>query len=137
MSPTHNQKNQSEHSLPKRSSSNKTQNLLDDDIKSIEQRLLAFQEQKTNTTQNNQQTSTLSAGLGFAMRLGVEMAATLLVGASIGYALDTFFDTSPIALLCGVFLGIISGITSVWRTAQRFEQTHDKLNTPTSKTNEG
>ncbi|HAK36825.1 MAG TPA: ATP synthase subunit I, partial [Nitrospina sp.] len=34
-------------------------------------------------------------GMSMAFRLGIEMAVATFLGAAMGYALDSFFDTKP------------------------------------------
>lgn len=56
-----------------------------------------------------------AAGLGVAMRIGVELVSALAVGAGIGYGLDHLFGTKPWLLLVFFFIGAAAGILNVWR----------------------
>ena len=62
-------------------------------------------------------------GLGFAMRIGVEMVSALIVGVLIGLALDYWLGTNPWCLLVFFVLGSIAGIFNVYRTAAGLSQT--------------
>ena len=62
-------------------------------------------------------------GLGFAMRIGVELVSALIVGVLIGLALDYWLGTSPWCLLVFFVLGSIAGIFNVYRTAAGLSQT--------------
>jgi ATP synthase protein I len=58
-------------------------------------------------------------GLGLALRCGADLVAGIVVGAGIGYALDTFvFDTKPWLMVLFFFLGSAAGIMNVFRTVQ-------------------
>ena len=59
-------------------------------------------------------------GLSIAMRIGVELVAALAVGGGLGYLADSYFDSSPIGILLGVFLGMSAGLLNVYRMASRF-----------------
>ena len=62
-------------------------------------------------------------GLGFAMRIGVELVSALIVGVLIGLALDFWLGTNPWCLLVFFVLGSIAGIFNVYRTAAGLSQT--------------
>ena len=62
-------------------------------------------------------------GLGFAMRIGVELVSALIVGVLIGLALDYWLGTNPFCLLVFFVLGSIAGILNVYRTAAGLSQT--------------
>jgi ATP synthase protein I len=48
-------------------------------------------------------------------RVATELVAGVVVGASIGWALDRWLDSSPLFLLVMFFLGAIAGMLNVWR----------------------
>ena len=45
------------------------------------------------------------SGIGFAMRLGVELVAALIIGVAIGYFLDRWLGTKPWLMLVFFLLG--------------------------------
>jgi ATP synthase protein I len=62
-------------------------------------------------------------GLGFAMRIGVELVAALIVGVAIGYFLDQWLGTKPWLMLLGFVLGSVAGFLGVYRAAKGLGQT--------------
>src|SRR3989442_14125767 len=58
-------------------------------------------------------------GLSIAMRIGVELVAALIVGGGLGYVADSYFNSSPVGILIGVFLGMSAGLLNRDRTAAR------------------
>lgn len=65
----------------------------------------------------------MTSGLGFAMRLGVELVAALVVGGVIGYLLDEWLGTRPWLMVLFFLLGAGAGFMSVYRTATGMSQT--------------
>lgn len=55
------------------------------------------------------------AGLGMALRVGVEMVAGVGVGAAIGYGLDRWLATAPVMTIVFFFLGAGAGALNTWR----------------------
>ena len=60
--------------------------------------------------------------MGYALRVGVELAAGLVVGGGLGWLLDQWFGTMPLMLILFFFLGAGAGIRNVFRTAQEINQ---------------
>ena len=58
-------------------------------------------------------------GLSFALRIGVELVSTLIVGGGLGYLADGYFGTSPVLIVVGLFLGMSAGLLNVYRTVSR------------------
>ncbi len=58
-------------------------------------------------------------GVSFALRVGIELVAALIVGGGLGYLADFLFGSRPLFLFIGVFLGMSAGLLSVYRTASR------------------
>ena len=56
-------------------------------------------------------------GSGMAARVGVELAAGLVVGGGIGWLLDTWLGTLPLMLIVFFILGAAAGMLNVYRTA--------------------
>jgi ATP synthase protein I len=54
-------------------------------------------------------------GLAFALRIGVEIVAALIVGVAIGYFLDRWLGTKPWFLLLFFVLGAAAGFMNVFR----------------------
>jgi ATP synthase protein I len=45
--------------------------------------------------------------------------AALIVGGGLGYVADSYFSSSPLGIIIGVFLGMSAGLLNVYRTASR------------------
>ncbi len=54
--------------------------------------------------------------LTFAVRLGVEMVASVAVACAIGYGLDRVFGTRPWVMVAFVPLGVAAGVRSLMRS---------------------
>ena len=54
-------------------------------------------------------------GLALAGRVGVEMVAATVVGAGVGYGLDSWLGTRPWLLVVGVVLGAAAGFLGIYR----------------------
>lgn len=59
-------------------------------------------------------------GLGWALRVGVEMVSAIVVGVGIGYGLDLWFDTRPWFLVLFFMLGSAAAILNVYRAAMGY-----------------
>ena len=56
-----------------------------------------------------------------AFRLGTEMTVATLLGAVMGYALDSFFGTKPWLMVFGVLAGGAAGSLNVYRIGQEIQ----------------
>lgn len=57
------------------------------------------------------------SGFGKALKLSSEFVAGILVGAGLGYLLDTFAGTSPWGMIVFLMLGFAAGILNMLRAA--------------------
>ncbi|MDH3700809.1 MAG: AtpZ/AtpI family protein [Alphaproteobacteria bacterium] len=64
--------------------------------------------------------ASIGAGLGFALRLGIELVAALAVGVGIGWLLDYWLETSPLMLVVFFFLGSAAGFLNVYRAVSGY-----------------
>ncbi|MHA1113499.1 MAG: AtpZ/AtpI family protein [Alphaproteobacteria bacterium] len=55
-------------------------------------------------------------GLGFALRIGVDLVAALAVGVGIGLLIDEALETRPWFMVVFFFLGAGAGMLNVYRT---------------------
>ena len=58
------------------------------------------------------------SAMGLAFRVGIELAAGLVVGGGLGWLLDRWWHTSPVMLILLFFLGAAAGMVNVFRTAR-------------------
>ena len=81
---------------------------------------IAKEKLKNNSkiTNNNQNTSFI----GSAFKLGTELVSAVMVGTIIGFILDNWFDTKPWLIIIFFFLGSISGILNVIKTAKKMQE---------------
>lgn len=70
---------------------------------------------KSSSSDQSDQGSPSMAGLGQAMRVGVELVSALVVGVGIGFGLDYLLGTKPWMMLVFFFVGAAAGLLNVWR----------------------
>ena len=58
------------------------------------------------------------SGLGFGMRIGVELVAALIIGVVIGIALDDWLGTKPWFMVAFFVLGAVAGMYNVFRVVR-------------------
>jgi ATP synthase protein I len=58
-----------------------------------------------------------SAGFGNALRLSSEFIAAIIVGAGLGWFIDSLAGTSPIGLIVLLLIGFAAGVLNVLRAA--------------------
>ena len=64
------------------------------------------------------------ASLGKALKISTELVAAVVVGSTIGFLLDNWFDTKPLLIICFFFIGVAAGILNVFKSAKKM---HKKL----------
>ena len=64
---------------------------------------------------------TNAASLGKALKISTELVASVVVGSTIGFLLDNWFDTKPMLTICFFFMGVAAGIKSVIRSAKKMQ----------------
>ncbi len=57
--------------------------------------------------------------------VGVEMLASVLIGALGGYALDHLFSTRPWLMMVGFILGSVAGFRSIFRLIRSDKEKKD------------
>ena len=60
--------------------------------------------------------------MGSAFRLGTELVAAVAVGTIIGFILDKTFGTKPWLILIFFFVGVITGIVNVFKSAKNMQK---------------
>ncbi len=82
-----------------------------------------------NTIKSSKKESTIESdkkndvkSFSHAFRIVSELFANVLVGASIGWGLDYFFNTKPIFLIIFLILGMISGIYTAYKSAMNWQK---------------
>ena len=75
-------------------------------------------------------------GMGLAFKVGIELTVATLIGALMGYALDSFFDSRPWFIAIGVIFGGAAGCLNVYRSAQNMIIEEDSNNSDKKDLNE-
>jgi ATP synthase protein I len=65
---------------------------------------------------------TNDAYLGKALKISTEFVAAIVVGTTIGFLLDNWFDTKPLLIICFFFMGVASGILTVFKSAKKMQK---------------
>ena len=90
------------------------------DKETFEQRLAAAQaaaEGRTNRDPAQASAGSASQAVNFAMRLGVELVAAMVIAVVIGWGLDRLFHTKPWLMLVMVPVGMAAGLRNLVRAA--------------------
>ena len=70
----------------------------------------------------NNNKSSNATSLGKALKISTELVAAVLVGTTIGFLLDNWFDTKPLLTICFFFMGVAAGISNVIRSAKKMHK---------------
>ena len=63
-----------------------------------------------------------AASLGKALKISTELVAAVVVGSTIGFILDNWFDTKPLLTICFFFIGVVAGILNVFKSAKKMQK---------------
>ena len=89
-------------------------------IKEISTRLeIAKKNLKKNKAKNSRSNA---ASLGKALKISTELVAAVVVGSTIGFILDNWFDTKPLLIICFFFMGVAAGILNVFKSAKKMNK---------------
>ena len=72
-----------------------------------------------NTSTNKDRNA---ASLGKALKIGTELVAAVMVGATIGFLLDNWFGTKPLLTIFLFFIGVAAGILNVFKSAKKMNK---------------
>ena len=93
-------------------------------IKEISTRLeIAKKNLKKNKAKNN---GSNAASLGKALKISTELVAAVVVGSTIGFILDNWFDTKPWLTIVFFFMGATAGILNVIKSAKKMHKNFRK-----------
>ena len=67
-----------------------------------------------------------AASLGKALKISTELVAAVVVGSTLGFILDSWFDTKPWLTICFFFMGVTAGILNVIKSAKRMHKNFEK-----------
>ena len=94
-----------------------------DSLRDLDDRLRRLREREGSGRAEPNRGGASSAGLGMAMRIGVELVAALMIGVGIGWGLDYLLGTSPWLLLVFFLLGSAAGMLNIYRVMMGMSQT--------------
>ena len=63
-----------------------------------------------------------SSGIGVAFKMSTELVSAVAVGTIIGFILDNWFGTKPWLILIFFFVGVITGIMNVIKSAKKMQK---------------
>tara|TARA_Y100000590_G_scaffold420133_1_gene522509 strand:+ start:526 stop:816 length:291 start_codon:yes stop_codon:yes gene_type:complete len=94
------------------------------DLKEIATRLEIA---KKNIKKNRKEIkSSNAASMGRALKISTELVAAVIVGSTLGFILDNWFDTKPLLTICFFFIGVSAGILNVIRSAKKMNKDFKK-----------
>ena len=93
-------------------------------LKEISARL-KIAKRKVNSTNNIKNDSNTSY-LGMAFKISTEFVAAVVVGSTIGFILDSWFDTKPWLIIIFFIIGVTAGILNVIRSANIMQKNNKK-----------
>ena len=64
--------------------------------------------------------------LGKAFKISTELVAAVVVGSTLGFLLDNWFDTKPWLTICFFFMGVTAGILNVIKSAKSMQKKFKK-----------
>ena len=67
-----------------------------------------------------------AASLGKALKISTELVAAVVVGSTLGFILDNWFDTKPWLTICFFIMGVTAGILNVIKSAKRMHKNFEK-----------
>tara|TARA_B110000196_G_scaffold305446_1_gene303062 strand:+ start:1637 stop:1924 length:288 start_codon:yes stop_codon:yes gene_type:complete len=90
-------------------------------LKEISTRLKIAKENFSKTYKKDTE-STNAASFGKAFKISTELVASVVVGTTIGFIFDSWFDTKPLLIIIFFILGVTAGIFNVIKTAKRMQK---------------
>ena len=63
-----------------------------------------------------------ATSLGKAFKISTELVASVVVGTTLGFLLDNWFDTKPWLTICFFFMGVAAGILNVIKSAKSMQK---------------
>ena len=92
------------------------------DLKEISTRLKIAKKNIKKTKEKNRGSN--AASLGKALKISTELVAAVVVGSTIGFLLDNWFDTKPLLIICFFFMGVAAGILNVFKSARKMHKNY-------------
>jgi ATP synthase protein I len=90
------------------------------DLKNLSTRLKSAKKKIKKNDINKR--SSNAASLGNALKISTELVAAVVVGSTIGFLLDSWFDTKPLLTILFFFMGVAAGILNVFKSAKKMNR---------------
>ena len=90
------------------------------DLKEISTRLKIAKKNIKKIKKENEGSN--AASLGKALKISTELVAAVVVGSTIGFLLDNWFDTKPLLTICFFIMGVAAGILNVFKSAKKMQK---------------
>ena len=89
-------------------------------LKKISARLEIAKKKFKKESKNNNGSN--AASLGKALKISTELVAAVVVGTTLGFILDNWFDTRPWLTISFFFMGVAAGILNVIKSAKNMHK---------------
>ncbi len=83
---------------------------------------LKIAKSKIDSNKSDKNKSNHRSYLGIAFKMSTELVSAVVVGTIIGFILDNWFGTKPWLILLFFFLGVITGILNVIKSAKKMNK---------------
>jgi len=93
-------------------------------LKGISARLKIAKDRLNNSNTRNKKLNTTY--LGTAFKISTEFVAAVVVGSTIGFILDSLFDTKPWLIIFFFIIGVTAGMLNVIRSAKILQKNDKK-----------
>ena len=90
------------------------------DLKEISTRLKIAKKNIKKVEKENRDSNV--ASLGKALKISTELVVSVVVGSTIGFLLDSWFDTKPLLIICFFFIGVAAGILNVFKSGKKIQK---------------
>ena len=90
------------------------------DFKEISTRLKIAKKNVRKLKDKNRGSNVTS--IGKALKISTELVAAVVVGSTIGFLLDNWFDTKPLLIICFFIMGVAAGILNVFKSAKKMQK---------------
>lgn len=105
----------------------------DQDLSARRAKLDAALAQKTGKKdQGTKNSATSDTGWGAAVKISSEFIGGVLVGAGIGYLLDSFAGTAPWGMIVFLMLGFAAGVLNILRATGKVAEPDNRMSSSTS-----
>jgi ATP synthase protein I len=91
-------------------------------LEDVEARLAAVRAEADKKRETSERRRASGAAQGVGFRIAAELVASVLVGAGLGYGLDSWLDTKPLFMVLMVLLGFAAALMNIFRIVKGLDQ---------------